>query len=169
MFKPKIVRPQVDRETYTLQTIEQVFPGGEWVDNPQEGEAEVVEAPGCEPGTLEGSSPSSLSLTVIGGANDALRKLLIERAPERVICGTTLTGRGGEREAAKMAEKLGIEVEMIGPDVELFGAKAAEVNVLHVMVQDFDSPLVIVGNGTRAKQAKAKMASARFTREVIEL
>ena len=146
-----------------------MFPGGEWVDEPHEKEAEVVEVAGRDPVGRGFESLPSLSLTVIGGANDALRVLLTERAPARVILGTTFNGRGGEAAAAKLAEELGIEVETIRPDADLFGAKAADVNVEQVLGADFASPLVLVGKGVRVKQARGWLARARWPREVVEL
>lgn len=167
----KPARPVVSREAYTLNQIEKVFPGGEWVDEQDSapgGSMPVLPKRGVEVGEVA-VPVTSPNLTIIGGSNDALRHLLQERAPEKVIVGTTMTGRGGEREAAELARELGIEVETRVPDVDLFGGKAASVNVELVLSTEIDSPLVLVGNGQRVKEAKSWLKRAQWPREVIQL
>lgn len=171
MFKPtRHVRPPISREAYTLQSIEQVFPGGEWVDEPQEGEAEVVEAPRCERGTLEGSSPSSLSLTVIGGTkfDEGALEAVIAALPDgyTVISGGN---RGAEKFALEAAERHGLTALRIEVNKGLFGAKANDVHVEQVLVTELESKLVIAGEGVRSKQARSWVTRASWPREVIEI
>lgn len=171
LLKPKFFHPLVPREEIVAQTLERTFPDGQWVEDappvdPLEGEAEVVEAPGCEPGTLEGSSPSSLSL--IGSTKDsaALVNALHEHVPPNgsVILGRLPSGRGAESEAAKVAEEQGFPVIYV--DAE----KGFEnVNVEAVLSYDLTSPVLLLGNGTRVKQARSWLGRAEWGREVYTL
>ncbi len=161
LLRQKIFRPPVARDVYVAHTTERTFPGDEWVEVHPEGEAEVVEAPGCEPGTLEGSSPSSLSL--IGDTKDleVATKFVLELAPETVIVGRLPSGRGTESKIAAHLEEAGINVTYVD--------SAPAVNVEAVMSYDLTSPVLLVGSGTRVKQAKSWLGRANWNREVHAL
>lgn len=165
--KPTPVRPPVSREVYTLTSMEKVFPGGEWVDEselegPSDREAEPDE------GSRLGSRPSSI--TVIGGTKfdaDSLERALRDLpAGYSVISGGN---RGAEKFALETAEKMGLTPVRVIPDQDLFGAKANDVHVEHVLITDIDSTLIIAGDGVRSKQAKAWVNRARWPREVVVL
>lgn len=176
--KTKLVRPTVSREDYLLRNIERAFPGGEWVDEPQEreGEAEVAEVPGCEPGGrgFESLTPPH-SVAIIGGTKYDAKSVqdYLAGLPE----GTTVyvgAGRGVESDL-RNADDCPLPVQVVDLDPDRYGRKARDVNVPEVLIQDISSPVVLVGAGTRVTQARSWLRmvndhrDAKNRREVVEL
>lgn len=66
--KQHLFRPAQSREAYTQRSIERAFPTGHWVEEPQEGEAEAAEVPGCDPGGsgFESHTPLSPATVFVG-------------------------------------------------------------------------------------------------------
>ena len=165
-----------------------VFKGGSWVD---EGLAQLAEPlvviqddVGSSPTTLsqnggegvpdrgDGDAPPALEnygqalyVTVIGGQKydpdafcDATARFLLR--PFVVGCG-----RGIESDLAKSDG----DTVVVQVDPDLFGKNARKVNVEQVLCFAPDSPLLLVGDGTRVKQARAWLDRTKSKREVIEL
>jgi hypothetical protein len=155
-------RPKVSREAYTLQSISRAWPDGTWVEEL----APEVEGGPSQP-DLQSVSSAPPSITIIGGETydtAALNLFLFDEvAPDAlVIVGA---GRGVE---ADVYENSDDEVVLrIEADADLFGKKAMSVNVEQTISYDLTSTLVIVGNGTRAKQAKSWVKRAKWPREVV--
>jgi hypothetical protein len=165
ILRTKIFRPLVNREVYTLQTTEQVFPGGEWVE-----EAPRETAPAPIAPVEEGVAPPSSNLTIIGDTKKHLEDVLeyvYHHTPDRVIVGRLPSGRGAESTVAAYLLAHEVEVVYVDHDPDLYGK--SDVNVEQVMSYDLTSPVLLVGNGTRVKTAKSWLARAEWDREVITL
>lgn len=161
MRKQKIFRPVVAREVYTRQAIESAWPSGDWVEETPEVEAEVVEVPGRDPGGtgFESQTPLSNNLTIIGDLKDLTTALLLvgELSPDQVIVGRLPSGRGAESKISKALEG---DQEVVHVDSPLVEA---------VMSHDIASPVLLLGNGTRVKEARSWLGRANWNREVHEL
>lgn len=181
ILKTKIFRPVLSREGYALQSIESAFPSGDWVEVEALQESPVApgrqvapgsrEAQAGEDGVLEGSIPKPPILTVIGDTNE-LEDVgaFVESAQyESVIVGRLPSGRGAESKIAAHLEQLDIDVVYIDADKEQFGKDANDVNVEQVLTHDITSPVLLLGNGARVKQAKSWLERAKWPREVHTL
>lgn len=191
ILRNKIFRPLQPPEAYTRQAISSAFPGGEWVEEPdgagraglpqgatpglppaREGAAEESAGEMISPGDKPDSRvPPCPSITIIGDTKDldALMELLEEHAPDEVILGRLPSGRGAESKIAAHLRELGTTVIEVETTEDVFGAKASDVNVEAVLTHDIHSPLLILGNGTRAKAARSWLGRANWPREVITL
>lgn len=172
--RPRTARPLISREDYTLRQLKQVFPEGEWVDEQvREKEAEVAEAPGCDPGGrgFESLPSPSNDLTVIGDMKDLepVYDAVGRLRPDRVILGRLPSARGAEANISKMLAACGWQGEVVhvDHDPDVFGK--ADCNVEQVLSYDLTSPVLLVGNGTRVKQARSWLKRAEWGREVIEV
>lgn len=171
LLRQKIFRPPVARDAYVAHTTERTFPGGEWVEVQPEGEAEVAEAPGRDPegSGFESRTPLSTALTIIGSTKtpEDVAQFVLEHSPSSVILGRLPSGRGAESDIAKLLKQLDVNVHEVEHDPDLFGK--TDVNVEQVMSYDLTSPVLLVGSGTRVKQARSFLDRANWRREVIEL
>jgi RNase H-fold protein (predicted Holliday junction resolvase) len=161
ILRSKIFRPIVPDEVYALQTTEQAFPGGEWVEEPPV-VIETTVAPASEAfvsGVKALAAPSS-NITICGDTKDLepLLELLEGEAPDTVVVGRLPSGRGAESKAAKALEEHGVEVHYVdSPLVEA------------VMSYDLTSPVILLGSGGRVKEARSWLARANWGRKVIQL
>jgi hypothetical protein len=152
-------RPKVSREVYTLQSISRAWPDGAWVE-----ELAELEDDAPSPAVLEPAGEVPVpSITIIGGDTFDLEAVMAAiPLDHRIIVGA---GRGLESTLAKLG---GDEVFVVQPDPDRF-KKPMDVNVEQTLTEDISSTLVIVGNGTRAKQAKSWVKRAEWPREVVLL
>lgn len=170
MFKNR-PRQVLSREEYTLRQLERAFSSGEWLDNPASSaetslptsrDSEVAQGNGGEE-AVPGDSRDKRrpSLTIIGGTKydeDALAYFLSQNPDTEIVTGA---GRGVESSLE------GVTRIELSPD--LFGKSARKVNVEAVLSHDPTSPLLLVGDGERVKQARAWLKRANWPREVVEL
>lgn len=185
-FRAKFFRPLQSREAYTQRNLERAFPTGEWAEESPQATESAGSPTGSSSGRPErqphttGDSPGVESrpadtpstLTIVGNGKD-LEPVYDEigrRRPDRVILGRTSSGRGAESEIAKMLEACGWQGEVVEveTDPDVFG-KASGVNVEQVMSYDLTSPVLLVGTGSRVKQARSWLGRARWGREVVTL
>ena len=163
--RPRTVRPSVSREEYLLRNMMRAFPGGEWVDSTPEEEAEVAEAPGCEPGGRGFESLTPLSVALIGGQKYDAESVQAYLAS--LPAGTTVyvgAGRGVESDLRK-AEDCPVQVQVVDLEPDRYGKKARDVNVAQVLIQDITSPVVLVGAGERVKQARSWLKTVNDHRD----
>lgn len=168
--RPKTVRPAVSREEYLLRNMMRAFPGGEWVDSEPEDEA-PSEAHDLENSAEAGcdSPPLPPSVALIGGPKydeQSVQAYLETLPPDTIVY--VGAGRGVEADLCR-AEDLPVSVQVLQLEPERFGKKARDVNVEQVLIQDLSSPVVLVGAGTRVKQAREWLGRAEWGREVVEL
>jgi hypothetical protein len=180
--------PILSREVYVQRQVERAWPSGEWMDNeldrlgtPGQGAALPGEGIQADDGHLDRSagsipapSPPSItsaervtqSVTIIGGTKydeDAFRQYL-DNLPE--VTGLIVgEGRGGESKAVEIWGS----ARFVPLDKDRYGKLARKVNVEQVLSYDVSSPVVLVGNGERVKQARDWLKRANWDREVIEL
>jgi hypothetical protein len=111
-----------------------------------------------------GANPAPApSISIIGGTKydeDALANH-IEGLPQGtwIVVGD---GRGAEKRATELAQ-LNVHLP---PRPDVYGKSARKVNVEQVLSWDPTSPVLLVGNGERVKQAEAWLKRANWGREV---
>ena len=158
-------RQPLSREEYNLSSLERAFPAGNWVDPPQDGGGGV---PAPENGSGGRTEASENYITVIGsqkyeqdGFGDELAYAIEEL--KTIVVGD---GRGAESHIVKTFFD-GVVHIPVNPD--RYGKSARKVNVEEVLCYAIDSPLLLVGNGERVKQARAWLERTKSQREVVEL
>lgn len=167
----KLFRPVAERREYARH-LKSAFPSGYWVED-HEGEAEVAEVPGCEPGGSGFESRTPPHLTVIGSSSttpvqrDMLESKLRDLSSDTVV--VTGGARGAEHAAVLLARQLGLEVREIRPDKSMFGSSAGKVNVEQILCDAIRSPVVLVGDGQRVKEARSWLNRASWGRDVLAL
>jgi hypothetical protein len=148
-------KPARSSEQYILDSLPRVFKGGEWVSAPEKNGSPVPAE----------DSTSSRYITVIGGQKYDERGLAEYLAyfmdPEVIVVGA---GRGVESDLGKKDFATVIPV-----DQDRYGKSARKVNVEEVLCYQIDSPLLLVGDGERVKQARAWLKRTNSRREVVEL
>jgi len=158
-------KPLRTKERYILDSLLSVFQGGHWVDDvPVQ---EILEEPENGSQDVTEAYLTSSYLTVIGGQKYDKQAVAEHLAyflePEVIIVGG---GRGVESDLLANEHMETIHVQV---DPDRFGKNARKVNVEQVLSFAPTSPLLLVGNGERVKQARAWLKRANWGREVIEL
>lgn len=171
-------RPIRTKERYILDSLVSVFKGGHWVEEPVE---TILSASGADPspnggegvsapenGSCDRTDPNPMGtayITVIGGLKydgEALRTALELLPAGQVVIGA---GRGAESNF----EFLRQTAIRIPADPDRYGKNARKANVEEVLTFAPDSPLLLVGEGERVKQARAWLKRTNWPREVIEI
>lgn len=143
------------------EQLERTFPDGQWVETDEHAPDQSL--PGSPASTTVAERPA---LTVIGGTKfdeenlDAYLAELTFYKPDVLL--VTGSGRGVEKHVAEIAEEHGIDIDIIETD-------SKKIEVEAVMAARVDSPVLLVGDGTRVKQARSWLARANWGREVTEL
>jgi hypothetical protein len=174
-----MIRPPVrTKERYILDSLVSIFKGGHWVEDsveslvspsqdetPKDGGGGV---PGLENGSGDRIDPipmGSRYVTVIGGQKydkDELANWFFDRyGPSPDVEIVTGAGRGVEASITR--------AQRIELDPDRYGKSARKVNVEEVLCYAIDSPLLLVGNGERVKQARAWLERTKSRREVTEV
>ena len=151
-----------------MDTLSSVFRGGHWVDEDL-GRSLVGQKPNAGQGPENYEQTLYLTgsyLTVIGGQkyDEPLFDNYLKALDEEISFVV-----GGGRGAETWVTKNDHNVLKIDPDPDRYGKNARKVNVEQVLSFAPTSPLLLVGEGERVKQAKAWLKRANWGREVIEL
>jgi hypothetical protein len=171
-------RPIRTKERYILDSLVSIFKGGHWVEDsveslvsPSQGETPKNGGggvPGLENGYGDRTETAGNYLTVVGsqkyeqgGFEDELVCAIDEL--KTVVVGD---GRGAESHVVKTFFDGVVQIPV---DPDRYGKSARKVNVEEVLCYAIDSPLLLVGNGERVKQARAWLERTKSRREVTEL
>lgn len=173
----RLFRPIIPRDEYITTSIERAWPEGEWVnDQGQNGEAHDLapESPSGLKKVAEDSESPHPILTIIGGTkyDEGRLESFLSNMDERLtlVAGD---GRGAEPWCLKWWAVVQFEpwgqTHKISSDPDRFGKSARKVNVEQVLSYSPQSPVLLVGEGERVKQARAWLKRAKWGREVIEI